>query len=436
MSNKRTFDEMESDSMLDMLSIELLLHMIVVSDLSNIDITHLAMLNKSYRDTLNDSKDYLRKRGYWTICVKRSEQPVSGVCCLNIEATPIIPFGFQRDGRDWEDVLLTTYRFYDARFEITRLIAIYPDTLNVKWVHDVHMTKIYHSVYVGLVGSAIALIDSGSEMLRRVNVADGRLLEEVELPRKNVYWHDITQWYRTPPTLVLNTSSNVRGESDKWIVTAENDKIKILDMTVPKTHTLRHCASDYLVIEEGGPYVDDPVETYIVRYSPDETGKRLKLNIRSDSTIIEGNEAIVQSGIYMLVVDLTASSPDKLVYKEDFMLPRDETWIFSDIAAKGDIMLFNGGVYDNNDGTRTHRLGWYTRSMQRWKTGHLITSSHNKPLHTIKETGVIWAWGGHRDNVLYRYNPDGTVEDMGDSLKYCTVCFVGSFKNTTFVYLK
>jgi hypothetical protein len=435
---KRTFDQIEG---IHSLPIELLIYMVVIGRLSNADITHLAMTNKGYRNVLDNNKEYLRKRGFWTICIKHSIQPgIVDVCYLAIHPDCIIPFGYEKEDGEWEDLLIV-YHTFDKSICTSMLMAVYPDTLNVKWHRGYSNNTNNRSPYVGIVGSTIAVILGGSNVLHSVNVSDGQLLEEVDLPCTYTNRWDITQWHRTSPALVIHQALHLHAENDRWLVTkGDKSAIQILAMKVPKNHEIHfntnHYSSDYLLLGENRlRYAQDYDALYVVRY-PD-VKERLKISMNADTTFIEGSEAIVQSTIDMYIIDLATSSPSNIVYKDEFELPRYETWHIDGVAANGDILLFNGGVYDNDDDikSRKWRLAWYTRSIQRWKIS-ILNTTHRDPLHTIKETGVIWAMGGYDIPTMYRYNPDGTVDTMGTLPLTHMGEFAGSFKNTVYVYFE
>jgi hypothetical protein len=148
MPNKRPYDQIEQDitlecTSLDSLSTEILLHLIVVSKLGIADVTTLASLSKKYRDALLPNKQYLRKRGCWTLNLiddnNDTHQKVRLLDLPNGQFNCHPRAMLYKGDKHSEDLLIISYNLWSrscyGQGTGVVLMAAYANTMNVKWAH-------------------------------------------------------------------------------------------------------------------------------------------------------------------------------------------------------------------------------------------------------------------------------------------------------------
>jgi hypothetical protein len=421
MANKRTFDEIESDSVLDMLSIELLLHMIVVGELNSRDITNIASLNKGYKSILYANGEYLRKRGYWTFNIKAKRFPFlhSDVRPIRLPERPHCGV-YVSTHKDIDTDLLTIA--YQIRSDIL-ILTVYQNNMNVRWMRRIAVDEGLHGFAMIASTLGIILIPRMADRIILLNPANGEELtaDSLKLPfifnycctigliaervvitrvQKDEHWIVSRDTETSPSPLtfkqnktkhvleLLDNTSNYyvfRSSSDrKWLIgefpSKEGDDLTMLG-------PMRGISRTFVRMDEIIIY--DEYNTRIINAK--ESMKNRKAHI---------THAIPSEGYSLIGVTLDASI---LIYSKEI----DNTWIYA----------------------------WYIRADDTWIYTQLKqqrTYDLEPQYYIDGTTGNVWHWD-EWNSVVYRIGPQSSTA-YGGLCGVMLVQFIGIYAERMCIY--
>jgi hypothetical protein len=425
MTNKRTFDEIESDSVLDMLSIELLLYMIIVGNLDNRDITTIAQLNKGYKDILYTNKVYLRKLGHWTIELKRNVPLIhKDICPIRIPGHP--PYVVQcrvNYGDADEDLIIIAYQ--NADLDI-RLMAVYSSTTRVKWVRSF---PAYGTAYgIEMLVSSLGIVVL-TKRLDRIIILDPPSGE------------DATREYKLPFVFGLcHSLGSIAGRTvitnymkgEYWIVTVDTENIPIFErieaehLFVSKLNE----PSDYVVFKRN-LYHHNFSDYILTEFPYKHGGKLIELGQlrRNGDLFLRNNEVILAGEFNTRIIDAAKSIKEGSAHiKEDIPTQVDG---FKLISVTNDANVF---IYDKS-AWNGKWYAWYIRAEDMWvytQMAHQRIAESEIHLHIDANDGTVW-YRDDRGMSLYRLGYNSSIV-YGGHYSASIIQFIGSHEDTTYIY--
>jgi hypothetical protein len=416
---KRTFDQMDRVT-LDSLSTEILLHLIVVGRLANTDISALASLNWSYRNTLVSNKDYLRKRGLWTVnLIDGSCRTHPKVRLLHLPLARLDPRQravVYKDENN-EDLMLISYYMWDPtksagdRGSYVVLLAAYADTMYVKWAHryptsNTPSTDLSETTFLWYVLSPIGIIAilHGTNRIVVLDSATGHLIDRYKhctLPFTYGEGHELFEWKGLLCVIVKDLT-------EYWALSLnDTDEIQCTRMHLASPGLVRaSCKTDYIALEQPMP---GSLKKIVVTKKPhqrDSVWRPVAVEPTIYDVTIHGDELISSDGTDIHIVDLRTLSLGKLersTFKQTF----GDLW---KITSDGNILITK--LRKSYDVTA---VSWFNRRERKCTRtdatdapSGVITSTYME-----EQTGCIWLYYASNSSI-HRTDPDDAdFENLG-----------------------
>jgi hypothetical protein len=420
-SNKRTFDEIESDSVLDMLTIELLLYTIVVGNLRNRDIAAIAQLNKGYKDILYTNKVYLQKLGYWTIDLKTPPLR-KDMCSVRLLERP--RYALQRatyKDAD-EDLIIIAYQNADLD---TRIMAVYSSTACVKWTRGISTCDSSYPAEMVVSSLGIVLL---ARKMDKITVLDPTSGEETMRESKLPFVFD---HYHILGSIAGRTVITNFLKEEYWIVdrnTKDTLRFERIETTHLSIATLNE-SSDYVVFKRA-THIDHGSDLLLAEFPYRPGDKLIELGHASVhcKIFLRNNEVILAEKFNTRIIDATASIKEGNVHIRQQDIPTSVNgYKFLDVTDDANLFIYNKSTWTGE------WYAWYNRAENTWTYTQLTRCLSGGELHFHVDTinGNVWC----QDVIgktIYRlgYNSTSVYYNTGT----CYVQYIGSYKDTAYTY--